>query len=152
MEVPVPEPSKGEDYKRNSGNKRKKKQTTQETPQEQQTSTMYAATTPATPAPAIQYAGTLLKCGQCNYHHTGVCQEMQCLNCHRNGHTIRFCRAPTQPISHVPGVEENKACYGCGEAGHYRGGLPHNNELSREWTNSDDHRRRNNPRVINEQR
>ena len=33
MEVPVLKPSKGEDYKRKSRNKRKKKQTTQETPQ-----------------------------------------------------------------------------------------------------------------------
>ena len=124
VKVPIPEPSREEDYNQKSGNKRKKKRTTQDTPQEQQASTMYVAIAPSATAPASRYAGTLPKCGKCNFHHTGVCREMQCLNCQRKGHTVRYCRAPAQPISQVLGAEENQACYGCGETGHHQRDCP----------------------------
>ena len=124
VKVPIPESSREEDYNQESENKRKKKRTTQDIPQEQQASTMYAATTPTASASASRYAGNLPKCGKCNFHHTGVCREMQCLNCHKKGHTVRYCRAPAQPISQVLGAEENQACYGCGETGHNQRDCP----------------------------
>ena len=48
-----------------------------------------------------QYVGTLPKCNKCNFHHTGVCREMNCRNYNRKGHTAYFCKAPAQPISQV---------------------------------------------------
>ena len=67
---------------------------------------------------------------------------MQCLNCHRKGHTARFYRAPAQPISQVPEIEVKHACYGCGEVGNLQEGLPDNEKLQSRWTDSNGHRRR----------
>ena len=53
------------------------------------------ATGSTTQMPARPYKGSLPKCNQCGFHHNGACGEIQCNNCNRKGHTVRFCRAPT---------------------------------------------------------
>ncbi|KAL7606573.1 hypothetical protein Lser_V15G20161 [Lactuca serriola] len=79
---------------------------------------------PIIPNPARQYVGNIPKCIKCSYHHHGPCGEMQCSNCNRKGHTIRYFKSQTRPINQVPSTSVNQACYGCGKVGHYRKNCP----------------------------
>ncbi|XP_023735806.1 uncharacterized protein LOC111883714 [Lactuca sativa] len=74
----------------------RKGQLSQESIKKQQTVAVHAATVPSAPAPVKEYVGTLPKCNQCKFHHTGACREMYCKNCNGKGHTARFYRAPAQ--------------------------------------------------------
>ena len=94
------------------GNKKKfwnkwKGRSSQEPTKKQQTAAIHIAIVPAivhvSPTPPNRYVGTLSKCNKCNFHHTGVFQEMHCKNYNKKGHTTRFCKAPAQPITQVPG-------------------------------------------------
>ena len=84
--------TKGGNNKRKFWNN-KKKQPTQDPAKKQQTVTIHAATTPSTPVPRRQYAGTLPKCNKCNFHHNGPCREMHYNNCSKKGYTTSFGRA-----------------------------------------------------------
>ncbi|XP_023735046.1 uncharacterized protein LOC111882908 [Lactuca sativa] len=112
MITPISESLKGNACKRKSGNDEKREST--------QKAKIYVATTPVIPKTAKNYAGTLLKCDRCTFHHTRACREMHCKNCNRKGHTVRFCRAPAQPISQVPSTGFSHAFYGCGKTGHMK--------------------------------
>jgi len=82
--------------------------------------TIFSATAPTNPVPQKPYSGTLPKCNQCNYHHTGTCKEMFCTSCKKKGHTARFCRSPTAGPAQGSNAGVSKACYGCGEVGHFK--------------------------------
>ncbi|KAL7583029.1 hypothetical protein Lser_V15G43284 [Lactuca serriola] len=111
----------------NNKNKRKDK-SSQGSSRKQQQVTVNVATVPAiastNPIPAKPYAGNLPKCNKCNYHHHGPCREMQCLNCNKKGHTIRYCKSSARPINQVPSTGMIQACYGCGKVGHYKRNCP----------------------------
>ncbi|XP_023730991.1 uncharacterized protein LOC111878716 [Lactuca sativa] len=82
------------------------------------------AVAPNNLTPTKPYVGSLPKCNKCNFHHTGNCQEMQCRNCNRKGHSARFCKTPPQPLNQVPAAGVGRACYQCGDVGHFNRDCP----------------------------
>ncbi|CAH1451841.1 unnamed protein product [Lactuca virosa] len=123
--------------KKNWDNKRKGRQNSGPS-KKPKTIAVHSATTPAAPAPpapastttapAKSYAGSNPKCDKCNYHHFGACKDFQCTNCNRKGHTVRYCKMPPQqnkqPNDNNAGA--SRACYGCGETGHFKHNCPKN--------------------------
>ncbi|XP_023759534.1 uncharacterized protein LOC111907958 [Lactuca sativa] len=49
---------------------------------------------------------------------------MHCRNCNKKGHTVCYCKAPTQPISQIPTAGGSQACYECGEIRHFKRNCP----------------------------
>ena len=100
----------------------------QGTSKRQQHVATFAATTsvPHTtiPNPARQYAGNLPKCNKCKYHHHGFCRKMQCLNCNKKGHTVRYCKSRIQHITSTTNVEISRICHLCGIMGHFKRDCP----------------------------
>ncbi|KAL4555062.1 hypothetical protein LXL04_037673 [Taraxacum kok-saghyz] len=90
----------------------------------QQTVTDFAATAPTNTVPQKSYSGTLPKCNRCNYHHTGAYGEMFCTNCKKKGHTARFCKSPASGPAQGSNAGASKACYGCGDVGHFKKHYP----------------------------
>jgi hypothetical protein len=116
------EAPKREDNKRKSCSRNKPNPTP--TPQKKQATTAFAATTPNHMAPQKPYGGTLPKCNRCNYHHNGPCKEMFCTNCKKTGHTARFCRSPAAGPAQGNNTGAGRACYGCGDEGHFKRDCP----------------------------
>ena len=133
--VRIPEQPKEGGNKKKFWNKRKGK-SSQEPSKKQQTVAAHDTIVPAavpspvptivsvTPATPSRYVETFPKCNKCNFHHTGACREMHYKNCNRKGHTARFYKAPTQPISQIPVAGVSQACYECGEIGYFKGNCP----------------------------
>nr|GFB03848.1 hypothetical protein [Tanacetum cinerariifolium] len=72
----------------------------------------------AGPGKRKEYAGTLLLCNKCKFHHNGQC-IIKCVNCKRVGHLIRDCRSHAATNNH-----RNPTCYECKNQGHYRSDCP----------------------------
>ncbi|GKC38035.1 reverse transcriptase domain-containing protein [Tanacetum coccineum] len=68
----------------------------------------------AGPSEKKEYAGTLLLCNKCKFHHNGPC-TIKCANCNRVGHLTRDCRIPAATNN-----QRTLTCYECGNQGHYR--------------------------------
>ncbi|GKE24268.1 reverse transcriptase domain-containing protein [Tanacetum coccineum] len=65
-----------------------------------------------------EYAGTLLLCNKCKFHHNGPC-IVKCANCKRVGHLTRDCWSPAATNN-----QRTLTCYECGNQGHYRSDFP----------------------------
>ncbi|GKA70966.1 putative reverse transcriptase domain-containing protein [Tanacetum coccineum] len=65
-----------------------------------------------------EYAGTLLLCNKCKFHHNGQC-TVKCANCKRVRHLTRNCRSPAATNN-----QRNLTCYECGNLGHCRSDCP----------------------------
>ncbi|GKF13619.1 reverse transcriptase domain-containing protein [Tanacetum coccineum] len=61
-----------------------------------------------------KYAGTLLLCNKCKFHHNGPC-IVKCTNCKRVGHLTRDCRSPATTNN-----QRTLTCYERGNQGNYR--------------------------------
>nr|GEV70127.1 hypothetical protein [Tanacetum cinerariifolium] len=59
-----------------------------------------------------EYAGTLLLCNKCKFHHNGQC-TIKYANYKRVGHLTRDYRSPATTNNH-----KNPTCYECGNQGH----------------------------------
>ncbi|HZM24214.1 MAG TPA: hypothetical protein VFC02_20885, partial [Anaerolineales bacterium] len=126
--APKAEPSR-EQHKRkfwnnsnsnNNNNNNNRQLTAQAPPKRPHINTVYAAVPINAVAPQKQYVGNLPLCNKCNYHHTGACREFVCTSCKKHGHTARYCRGT--PVGPAPNVNTgaNRACYGCGDTGHFK--------------------------------
>ncbi|GJZ00913.1 RNA-directed DNA polymerase, eukaryota [Tanacetum coccineum] len=60
-----------------------------------------------------EYAGTLLLCNKCKFHHNGPCTAKYA-NCKKVGHLTRDCWNPTANSN-----QSTITCYECGNQGHY---------------------------------
>ncbi|GJU15908.1 reverse transcriptase domain-containing protein [Tanacetum coccineum] len=60
-----------------------------------------------------EYAGTLLLCNKCKFHHNGPF-TVKCANCKRVGHLTRDCRSPAATNN-----QRTLTCYECRNQGHY---------------------------------
>ncbi|GJV28019.1 reverse transcriptase domain-containing protein [Tanacetum coccineum] len=76
----------------------------------------------AGPGENKEYAGTLLLCNKCKFHHNGQC-TVKCANCKRVGHLTRDCRSPTTTNN-----QRNLTCYEYGNQGHYKIDCPERKE------------------------
>ncbi|GJU19722.1 reverse transcriptase domain-containing protein [Tanacetum coccineum] len=65
-----------------------------------------------------EYAGTLLLCNKCKFHHHGPC-VVKCTNCKKVGHLTRDCWNPTTTNN-----QRTITYYECGNQGHYRSDCP----------------------------
>ncbi|KAL4571035.1 hypothetical protein LXL04_017785 [Taraxacum kok-saghyz] len=133
--VPRAEPSR-EQHKRkpwnsnnsnnnsNNNTNNNRQMITQGPPKRQHTTTAYAAIPINAVAPQRQYGGNLPLCNKCNFHHTGACRDLFCTSCEKKGHTARYCRGT--PVGSAPNINTgaNRACYGCGDSGHFKKDCP----------------------------
>ncbi|KAK1423842.1 hypothetical protein QVD17_19151 [Tagetes erecta] len=60
-----------------------------------------------------EYKGNKPTCKRCKRHHSGRCNVLKCLKCHKLGHSTENCRTKKPVI-----------CYGCGEEGHIKPECP----------------------------
>nr|GEV12498.1 putative reverse transcriptase domain-containing protein [Tanacetum cinerariifolium] len=65
-----------------------------------------------------EYAGTLLLCNKCKFHHNGPCTT-KCANCKKVSHLIRDCWNPTATSN-----QKTITFYGCKNQGHYNSDCP----------------------------
>ncbi|KAL7601569.1 hypothetical protein Lser_V15G22974 [Lactuca serriola] len=102
--------------------KKKKGQSSQGSSKKHQTVAVHAATvTPVTTVsvmgstastPTSKYAGNFPLCDKCKYHHhPGPCRELSCTSCGKKGHTVRFCRTPTQSANQSSGAGVSQASH-----------------------------------------
>ncbi|KAL4579703.1 hypothetical protein LXL04_015862 [Taraxacum kok-saghyz] len=49
---------------------------------------------------------------------------MFCTNCKKKGHTARFCKSPASGPAQTNDAGTGKACYGCGDVGHFKSDCP----------------------------
>nr|GEX81677.1 hypothetical protein [Tanacetum cinerariifolium] len=99
--------------KRQAENKRKldnNNQNQQQPPKKQGVAIAYTIG----PVEKKEYAGTLLLCNKCKFHHNGQC-TVKCANCKRVGHLTRDCRSLAATNN-----QRNPTCYKCRNQGHYK--------------------------------
>ncbi|GKB15293.1 reverse transcriptase domain-containing protein [Tanacetum coccineum] len=65
-----------------------------------------------------EYAGTLLLCNKCKFHHNGQC-TIKCANSKKVSHLTQDCRSPAATNN-----QRNITCYECGNLRHYRSDCP----------------------------
>ncbi|GKB01272.1 retrovirus-related pol polyprotein from transposon 17.6 [Tanacetum coccineum] len=68
----------------------------------------------ARPSENKEYAGTLLLCNKCKFHHNRPC-TVKCANCNRVGHLTRDCRFPAATNN-----QRTLTCYEYGNQGYYK--------------------------------
>ena len=108
----------------NNHNNNNRQIATQAQPKRQQTNTAYAAIPITAVAPQRQYAGNHPLCNKCNFHHTGACRGLVCSSCKKTGHTARHCRGKQVGPAPVVNTGADRACYGCGDTGHFKRDCP----------------------------
>nr|GEU35607.1 hypothetical protein [Tanacetum cinerariifolium] len=79
----------------------------------------------ARPREKKEYAGTLLLCNKCKYHHTGLCTT-ECKNCKSIGHQTMNCRSLASATNQRASMANQRTltCFECGKQGHYRSECP----------------------------
>ena len=114
----------GNNNNNNSNSNNNRQMITQGSPKRQHTTTAYAAIPVNAVAPQRQYGGNLPLCNKCNFHHTGACRDLFCTSCKKMGHTAQYCRGT--PVGPAPNnnAGANRACYGCGDTGHFKRDCP----------------------------
>ncbi|GJU90210.1 putative reverse transcriptase domain-containing protein [Tanacetum coccineum] len=98
---------------RQTENKRKldnNNQAQQQPPKKQGVAITYTAAS----SERMEYAGTLLLCNNCKFHHNGQC-TIKYANCKRVGHLTRDCRSPAATNN-----QRNPTFYECRNQGHYK--------------------------------